>query len=133
VAKAGITKTLRVGRDDTDVRADMKDAGITLVFIDPAFLHRRNDQTIGEEPPILSELTMILQHPKIRPYQGPLPFDLKRENSRANLRERFGPPRETNDEFRWDRWNVDDLVLTATYAKDLKSLQRVTVGIPGSE
>lgn len=131
--KIGQTKKLKVDKDDTDVRIDIKDSGITLVFADPAFLYKAKKRSIGDEPPVLSEVLLILKRSKPPIYKGPLPFDLKREDSQLTLRGRFGKPIKHDDEFCWDRWMVGSLALTAEYTDDFKSISRVNVEIPGKE
>lgn len=133
VAKAGVTLPLKVAKDETDVRADLKDKGTTLVFTDEAFLRGLKDRRLGEGPPIFAEIVLILQHPKAATYQGALPFELKKESSQTALRSRFGQPLASDEPNRWDRWRVGELLLTALYAKDLQSLNRIVVGLPVAE
>jgi len=128
ISNAGIADIPQIERDETDVAEDIAGEGITLVFTDETLLNR---QALVEAPPVLSEVRLILQHPKSKDlYKGPLPFDLKLENSQESLRKRLGKPIESNDKFRWDRWEIDRLVLTVVYSKDLSSLSRVVVGLP---
>jgi len=131
LAKAGVTKTLNVERDRTDVRADIKNGGMTLVFADDAYLNAK-DLPSGLSPPTLAEVILILSHPKLVVYEGPLPLQLDRKTSQAALRSRFGNPYESNTDNRWDRWQVDGQLLTAAYSRDLQALNRVAVALPNA-
>lgn len=133
LAKIGLTKKLKVAKHDTDVRIDVKDTGITLVFADPAFLYKLKNRSIGDDPPVLSEILLLLKHSKEPIYKGPLPFDLNREDSQAKLLGRFGKPFKHNDDFFWDRWMVGDLALTVEFTEDYQSISLVNVEIPGKE
>lgn len=131
IAKAGIKTIPQIERDETDVREDIVGEGITLVFIDATLLDK---QALVEGPAVLAEVIMILQHPIMKDvYKGPLPFNLQHGNSQASLRKCFGKPIEYNEDFRWDRWKIDDLILTVNYSKDLGSLNRLCVGLPRDE
>lgn len=133
ITKAGVTTPLKVAKDETTVRVSVKDPGITLVFMDESFLRGLNDRRLGEGPPVFAEIILVLQHPKVATYKGSLPFELKKEESQTALRSRFGRPLVSNDPNRWDRWQFDEVVLTALYAKDLQSLDRIVVGLPVAE
>jgi hypothetical protein len=127
---AGVNLPLKLEEDDTDVRIDLKNTGITLVFTDEAFFHRRDDLAIGEGTLILTQVILMLQHSRASLYKGPLPFGLERDDSQEDLRGRFGAPARENPRFLWDEWRLDDLILSATYVKDLKSLSRVGIRLP---
>lgn len=133
LAKIGQTKKLKVAKHDTDARVDIKGAGINLIFADPAFLYKLKNRSIGDDPPVLSEILLIIKHPRDALYTGPLPFNLKREDSQAKLRGHFGEPFKHHDKYRWDSWMVGPLALTAQYTDDLQSLSRVKVKIPEKE
>lgn len=128
----GVGETPVVARDETDVRIDVGDSGITLIFTDEAFFYLRDDMAMGEQPPILTGVIMMLRHPKEPLYTGPLPFGIERGDSKDALRRRFGTPVKENERFRWDQWRVDDLLLLATYVKDLSALARVSIMLPGA-
>jgi hypothetical protein len=130
VAKAGITKPLRIGRDELTVGADVPDTGMHIVFTDESIMNPSSG-LLGR--PILSSVLMILQHPK-KPklYTGPLPYQLKKETSQEAMRARFGKPVESDDDMRWDTWLVDGLKLTVCFTSDLQSIDRLTVKLPTS-
>lgn len=131
VATAKITKPLKMAADELSVRADIKGEGTTVVFTDETILRPGPGSLLGR--PILSAVSLILQHPdKKNLYKGPLPADLKIADSQAALRAKFGPPTQSNDVMRADAWLRDGLTLGAAYAKDLQSLNRVSLSLPGS-
>jgi hypothetical protein len=133
LANLGVHRTLKVKEDDTDVRIDIEDQGITLVFTDEAYLYQKNDRAIGESAPILSEIIMFLGDSSDTPYTGELPMGLSRQDSQAILRARFGVPFESDDDFNWERWMIEELVLTVIYEEDYEALNSVILGLPGAE
>lgn len=131
VADAGITKSLKIGRDELSVSADIKGKGMTITFTDESILRPDTGGLLGR--PILSSVLMILQHPdKSNLYKGPLPNQIDKNDSQAVLRKRFGVPLKSNDERRWDAWIIDGERVTVTYAKDLLSINRVSLAHPDS-
>jgi len=129
LVKVGIdTSALEVEKDDISVVKNVSGKGITLVFSDEAYLHKRDDMAIGEGAPILSEFSLWLQESEDGSvYTGPLPFNLQRDNSRVELRKQFGEPVSSDDDPPWDQWSVDNLVLTVEYNEDEKSLSTVSL------
>lgn len=131
IAKVGIKAIPQIEKDETDVREDIDGEGITLVFIDATLLDKK---ALVEEPAVLAGIIIFLQHPIMKDlYKGPLPFHLQKNDSQISLRKRFGNPSECNEDFRWDRWKIDNLILTVDYSKNLGSLSRVGVGLPTDE
>lgn len=130
-AKSKISKPLKIAPDELSVRADIKGEGTTVIFTDETILRPGPGSLLGR--PILSAILLILQHPdKKNLYKGPLPADLNIGDSQEALRARFGPPTQSNEEMRTDAWLRDGVTLAATYAKDLRSLNRVSLALPGS-
>jgi hypothetical protein len=130
-AKAKITKPLKIAKGDLDVRADIKGQGTTVVFTDETILRPGPGSLIGR--PILSAVMLILQHPdKKNLYKGPLPPGFSISDSQSALRARLGKPAQSNDDARTDAWVRDGLTVAATYAKDLQSLNRLSLSLPGS-
>jgi len=131
VVDAGITKSLKIGRDELSVSADIKGKGMTITFTDESILRPDTGGLLGR--PILSSVLMILQHPdKANLYKGPLPHQLDKNDSQAVVRKKFGVPMKSNDERRWDAWIIDGARVTITYAKDLLSVNRVSLALPDS-
>ena len=93
-----------------------------------------NSQALVSGPAVFAGILMIVQHAKMKTlYKGSLPFELQLKNSQDDLRIRFGKTLDNDDEFLWDQWLIDNLNLTVTYSKDLKSLNRVSVQLPEEE
>lgn len=131
IADAGITKVIKIGRDELSVSADIKGKGITITFTDETILYPDAEGIVGR--PILSGILMIIQHPnKANLYTDALPYQLKKEDSKSTLREKSGTPLESNEELGWDSWMIDGLKLVVTYARDLKSLNRVSLSFQGN-
>ena len=131
MVKAGISETPQIETDETDVRISINGGSMILIFIDETLL---NSQALVSGPAVFAGILMIVQHAKMKTlYKGSLPFELQLKNSQDDLRIRFGKTLDNDDEFLWDQWLIDNLNLTVTYSKDLKSLNRVSVQLPEEE
>src|SRR5690242_20234228 len=73
IAKAGITKPIKLGREDITVRADIKPMGMTVIFTDESIL-KPNEGRVGR--PILSGVMMVIQRKSGNVYEGKLPYGL---------------------------------------------------------
>ena len=124
----GVERRPRCDQNHTSDVMDVAD-GITLTFTDEAMFDKRDDMRLGEGGTVLSGFMMLLQHSKAPIYKGALPFGLSRGDSPQALRDKFGVPKESYEPGRWERWIVGDRELTATYAKDLKTVARVNLSI----
>ena len=126
LAKVGVKKPPVIPKDETDASVELK--GVMLVFTDEALFPDLDD--VGEGSGVLTEVVLRLHGPKANSYTGPLPFKLKRDDSQRTLRARFGDPVDEDEEFRWDEWEVGELLLHVIYAEDLGSLEIVIVRLP---
>ncbi len=130
LAGKGISaSSLELEKDRTTVLTELTGEGITLVFTDEAILHERDDMQIGEGALVLSEINLVLQNSgKGRAaYEGALPYELQRQNSRGDVRAKLGEVDDEDDDPPWDVWEIDDLVLTVEYSDDQSSLKTVSV------
>jgi hypothetical protein len=129
---AGITKVLKIGRDELSVAAEIPGEGSTILFTDETILYRNANGVLGR--PILSAILLVMQHTrKYNLYKGPLPYQLTIDSSQSALRSRLGAPVEMDDEYRRDTWSIDGLLLTIIYSKDLQSVNRVSLSLPDSQ
>lgn len=129
ISQAGITKPLTIESDGLSVAADVPGQGLTIVFTDESIL-RPEMGTVGKA--ILSSVVMLLRHPSTPDlYRGRLPYGLTPETSQSAMRHRFGAPIESGDGRPWDIFQVDGLEVSPTYARDLKSIARLALRIPG--
>jgi hypothetical protein len=130
-SRAEITKPLKIAREELSVRTDIKGEGTTIIFTDDSVLPGGGG-VAGR--PILSGLMMTLQsRNKKNIYKGPLPYDLKTEESQATVRARLGPPAQSNEDYQTDAWTIDGLEIAVSYTEDLKSIIQVSVSLPGSQ
>ena len=91
VVTAGITKPLKIRRDELSVRADIKGQGMTIIFSDESVLPPSAGGTAGSTHPVW--VSMILQsRQKDNIYKGPLPYDLKVEETQAAVPPGLGIP-----------------------------------------
>lgn len=130
VATAGIVKTLSIGSDELSVAADIAGQGMTILFTDESIL-RPQGGSVGL--PILSSVGMLLQHPSVpHLYKGPLPFGLSANTTQDAMRQRFGAPIEVGESRPWEIFSIDGLELCPTYSRDLQSIARLALSLPGS-
>ncbi len=132
LAKAGISGRIKIGKEELSTREDIAGEGTTIVFTSETIL-RPDDPGAVVGRPIVSAVMMILDQPnKKNLYQGPLPYQLKKDDSQAALRARFGTPAQSNEKYRTDAWDIDGMTLAASYSKDLQSLTQVSLSLPNS-
>ncbi|MDX8450956.1 hypothetical protein, partial [Mesorhizobium captivum] len=117
---AGVTKRLVMPRDELDLLIDIP--GMTVNFQDAELFE--DLPPVGSGNCVLTGVVLRLEKDKAATYLGPLPYDVKRDASQADLRARFGKPTESEDDIGWDRWIVgDNLTLTAQYTGDRASIE----------
>jgi hypothetical protein len=131
VAKAGITKPLKIGRNELSVRADIKGEGTTIVFTDESLL--RPDGGVARRPILSAVMAVIQSADKGNLYKGALPHGLKKSDSQTAVRARFGPPTESNEDNQTDAWLVDGLTLAVSFSEDLKSIIQLSLAHPDSQ
>lgn len=130
VTAAGITKTLSIGSDELSVAADIPGQGLTILFTDESIL-RPEGGLAGL--PILSSVMMLLRHPSApHLYKGPLPFGLSANTTQGAMRQRFGTPIEVGEGRPWEIFSIEGFELSPTYSRDLQSITRLTLRLPGS-
>ncbi len=127
LAKRGVKKVPAIKKHDTDTRVELDD-GSMLIFSAPDLFPSR--QGGGDGSSILSGLAVYLKDEKGGEYKGELPFNLQRADSQKALRKRLGEPRDQNEEFDWDEWEVDGLSVNVTYTKDRASLDSIVLSLP---
>jgi hypothetical protein len=129
LARAGVTETVRIERDELSEAVDLPQTGMTVEFTDESILRPEGGKV---RRPILTSVLMIIQHRKMSYlYEGALPCGLVRETSRDAMRARLGSPVKSNEKLRWDEWTVDGLTLSVSYPADFSSITRVGIRLPG--
>ena len=130
VAKAGITKPLKIGRNELGVRADIKGQGMTIVFSDETLLNP--DNGVARRPILSAVMAVVEGSDKNNLYKGTLPQNLKKSDSQAAVRARLGAPTDSNDFNQTDAWLIDDLILAVSFTEDLTSIIQVSLAHPDS-
>ena len=132
LTKSGIKGPIKIGKDDLSTRVDIADEGTTVVFTSETIL-RPDDPTAAVGRPIVSAVMVILdQSNKKNLYTGPLPYNLIKDNSQEALRARLGAPAQSNDKYRTDAWELDGMIVAASYSKDLQAITQVSLSLPNS-
>ncbi|RNJ46984.1 hypothetical protein B5V01_33710 [Mesorhizobium erdmanii] len=123
---AGVTKRLVMPRDELDLLIDIP--GMTVNFQDAELFE--DLPPVGSGNCVLTGVVLRLEKDTTA-YEGPLPYDVKRDSSQADLRARFGKPSESESDIGWDRWIVaDKLTLTAQYTGDRASIEALMLSLP---
>ena len=122
LSKAGASGVPTIGKDSVSERVQLKDA---MLIFSSASLYPKFAEG-GDGTSVLSGVLLPIKR-KWGAYDGDLPYELKRDDSREKLRARFGAPVQSNATFRWDEWNLEDRQLRAEYTPDLAGLELVGV------
>ncbi|MEO7206407.1 MAG: hypothetical protein ABI356_12300 [Steroidobacteraceae bacterium] len=128
---AGIKRKIKIARDELSETVELKGEGMEITFTDDSVMRPNDGGIVGRA--ILSEVMMVFDDAGGDVYKGPMPHKIKQSDSRATLRAKFGKPKESSSEFRWDAWLIDGLTLTLRYSQDLKSLRVVSLSLPEAE
>jgi hypothetical protein len=126
LAETKVKEVPPIKKDGLDVRFQLDD--VMLVFSDPELFPDLAEG--GEGTSVLSGVLLPLKGKKWGEFQGLLPLNLNRDDSRAKLRNRFGEPDSQHENFRWDQWRVGDRLLKVEYDKELTSLGYVMISLP---
>lgn len=113
------------------ISADVEMPGLMLTFTAEA-LYPDLKEPVGEGTGVLTQLTISIGDPDRGIYQGQLPYDLKKTDSRKELHSRFGKPHESNETFFWDEWRFEDITLVVTFLEDWKGIELITLMSPGA-
>jgi hypothetical protein len=118
----GVTKKLRMPKDDIEARADLPKLGLSLIF----------------EPEGPKSSVLIFQAAQFysdaeegyKSFAGALPGGLTISDTQAEVRGKLGKPSETKVALRLDRWKKGDRVLTVEYTKGDSRISAITVETP---
>ena len=131
---AGVKKTPKLEKDRFDAVVDLKGHGIWLVMTDEAHFHQLKDQDIGEGPLILTQVGAYVVRKNSRDlYKGTLPYNIRANMTRADVRKTLGAPVSSDDELPYDSWSRDGLELIARYTRGELNLQHVSLELPKSK
>ena len=117
LSTVGVTKKLKMPKDDIDVRHELPDLGLSLIF--------------KPEDPKSSRLILTAvkfmsgaEH-GYASYGGTLPAKLLFTDGHAQTHAKLGPPKIEKQKLRLDIWQLQNLRLAIHYTKD--EPQRVAV------
>ncbi len=130
VVEAGITKTLKIARNELGVRADIAGQGMTIVFSDETLL--MPEAGLARRPILSSVMVVLDSDDKSNLYKSTLPKGLKKSDSQSIVRKKLGEPVESNEDNQTDAWLIDGLILAVSFTEDLKSIIQISVSLPNS-
>ena len=119
LARLGAKKPAKVPRGSTEVRVEVRQLGIELVF-EPIDDNRRHGLTFAR----------VIFHGKGKPGAGALPFGLAFSDSRKDARKKVGPPMHINDDLDRDVWHYQTHTMTADYARGRGSIMALSLSTP---
>jgi hypothetical protein len=127
LAQVGVTEKIKLGREGTSANFQSKDAGMMITFADVYSLYKQ--PPFKSNTPLLFGIILFIQDQTEITYKGPLPYDLKMNDSQTVVYSRFGQPTDSDEDCRWDEWklDVDKLKLRVTYTKDYQSIKSISI------
>lgn len=120
----GVSKKLRMPRDDIEARADLPELGLSLIFkpSDP-----KSSVLFLQAVQFFSDEEMGYKN-----FAGSLPNQLQLMDTQAEVRAKLGKPSESKAAFRLDRWKTAGRIVTIEYAKKSGRVGAITVHVPAA-
>lgn len=122
LAALGVTKKLKMPKDDIEARLDLPKQGLSLIF-EPE--NPKSSRLVLTATQFLSDA-----HEDYKSFQGTLPGNLLFSDSQAEAHAKLGKPGRSKKAFRLDAWTFDGLDLTVEYAKKDLRIGAITVQLP---
>lgn len=122
LAAVGVTKKLKMPKDDIEARADLPKQGLSLIFEPES---RKSSLLLLTGVQFFSDAEQ-----GFKTFQGTLPGNLLFSDSQTEVHAKLGKPFETKKAMRIDGWKFDRLLLTVEYAKKDHRIAMVAVEIP---
>lgn len=122
LAAVGVTKKLKMPKDDIEARADLPKLGLSLIFKPEG---PKSSVLIFQAVQFLSDAEK-----GYKSFAGALPNQLLLADTQTEVRAKLGKPSETKPALRLDRWKAADHVMTIEYAKEDRRIGAITVHIP---
>jgi len=123
---AGYAQAPVIERDDADQSVSV--GHLTVVGREPATFGRSKE--FGDGVSIFSGITIHLQRGDQTGYTDPLPFGLKADFTRTEVRQRLGEPKESDEDDEWDVWTIDELEVIVGYVENSDEIESVSVYLP---
>lgn len=118
----GVTKKLKMPKDDIEARVDLPKKGLSLIF-EPA--GTKTSQLLFTGVQFFSDAEQGYAS-----FQGALPGNVLMSDSQAEVHAKLGKPFETKKAMRIDGWKLDGLLLTVEYAKKDHRIAMIAVEVP---
>ena len=120
--KIGVTKKLKMPKDDIEARVDLPKQGMSLIF-EPE--DKKSSVLILTGVQFFSDAEQGFTS-----FQGVRPGSVLCSDTQAVVHSKLGKPVETKKAMRIDGWKVDGLLLTVEYAKKDFRIAMIAVEIP---
>ncbi|UVK44051.1 hypothetical protein BPNPMPFG_005925 [Mesorhizobium sp. AR07] len=89
--------------------------GIELGFEARAHLLGEDDFDPYNEPMLLSQVYFYLEHDEVKPYKGPLPFNIGLDEAKNTVRASLAAYESTRRSYLRDTWEMPECRLTVSY------------------
>lgn len=122
LAALGVTKKVKMPKDDIEARVDLPRQGLSLIFEPEG---PKSSRLVFSAVQFLSD-----SNEGYKSFKGTLPHNLLFSDAQAEARAKLGKPGESKKAFRLDRWKLDGLKLTVEYAKTDLRIGAITVESP---
>lgn len=125
LADVGVASVPTIAKNETTSKVHLKDA--QLIFSAAELFPQLAEG--GDGTSVLTGVLLPVNR-KWGVYDGALPFELQRNDSREKLRSRFGAPVQSNDSFHWDEWRVEGRVLRVEFSAAHDQVELVSIKLP---
>lgn len=122
LAAVGVTKKLKMPKDDIEARADLPKQGLSLIFEPEG---HKSSRLIFTGVQFFSDAEQ-----GFITYPGVLPGNVLFTDSQVEVHAKLGKPLEVNKAMRIDGWKFDGLLLTVEYTKKDHRIAMIAVEIP---
>jgi len=99
--------------------------GIEFGFHDEAAWIGLDETEFGKRPMVLTQIYLYGQHEGVRPYQEPLPFDVKLSDDRATVRRKLASLESTRHSYVRDTWDAPGFRMTVAFTEADRSIDFV--------
>jgi len=122
LASVGVTKKLRVPRDDIEARVDLPKLGLSLIFEPEG---AKTSRLIFTGVQFFSDTEKGYTN-----FSGTLPGGITFADTQREVHAKLGKPALTKKSLRYDAWKPEGKLLTVEYAKGSGKVAMVSFELP---
>ena len=122
LSELGVTKKLKMPKDDIEARIDLPKKGLSLIFKPEA---PKTSKLVFTAVQFFSDASE-----GFTTFPGKLVESLQFNDTQAEVRKKLGKPAEIMKDLRRDQWNLKGLVLTVKYSRKDGRIGMISVHVP---